>query len=142
MTKKIYNKLVRREIPEIIKESGKSCTYVYLNPSVDEEKDIIVRLLKEKLVEEATEVLEAKTNGQVLEELGDLKEVVDNLLSFISNRSFSIESTEKDIKTLMEAKNIKNGPFWHTVDKDGKKTTGIFGGETRYTKLLSVDDDG
>ena len=66
MNVKVYNKLVRNRIPEIIEASGKSCTCETLS---DER---YIALLNQKLQEEVAEYLESGT----LEELADIGEVM------------------------------------------------------------------
>lgn len=63
---KVYNKLVRDKIPEIIAESGKVCTVETLS-----DEDYMAKL-DEKLNEELAEYQESKS----LEELADLLEVM------------------------------------------------------------------
>ena len=63
---KIYNKLVRDRIPEIIEADGKVCTTEILPD------DRYLRMLDAKLDEELAEYQESKS----LEELADLLEVV------------------------------------------------------------------
>ena len=65
-----YNKLVRDNIPNIIKNSGKKVEYRVLN--IKEYKEA----LKKKLIEEATELLGAKTRFSMMEELADIQEVL------------------------------------------------------------------
>lgn len=66
---KIYNKLVRDKIPQIIEEDGKKCELRIAG------KEELVELLESKLMEEANEFKEAKN----LEELADLMEVIFGL---------------------------------------------------------------
>ena len=66
---KIYNKLVRDNIPAIIKSSGKQCSYE-IAP-----KEERFHLLETKLQEEVSEFLEDKN----LEELADVMEVLFGL---------------------------------------------------------------
>ena len=63
----IYNKLVRDNIPVIIKSNGGKPKYRYLEN--DEE---FKKALKVKLVEEIDELLNAKTEVDAIEELGDI----------------------------------------------------------------------
>ena len=63
---KVYNKLVRDKIPEIIEKSGKTCTIETLT----DEK--YIAMLDAKLTEELEEYQESKS----LEELADLLEVL------------------------------------------------------------------
>ena len=67
--KKLYNKLVRDRIPDIITASGKSCNTAILDA------DDYVRMLDEKLNEEVAEYQESKS----MEELADILEVIDAL---------------------------------------------------------------
>lgn len=66
---KIYNKLVRDKIPEVIRGSGKKCE---VSVVIGKEK---TELLEKKLMEEVNEFLEAKN----LEELADVMEVLVGL---------------------------------------------------------------
>lgn len=66
---KIYNKLVRDNIPEVIKASGKTCEIEIVNEKEKQE------LLEKKLLEEVNEYLEDKN----LEELADVMEVLFGL---------------------------------------------------------------
>lgn len=63
---KVYNKLVRDRIPEIIEDSGKTC----LTTILDEEA--YLHMLDQKLNEELAEYQESKS----IEELADLIEVI------------------------------------------------------------------
>lgn len=66
---KIYNKLVRDKIPQVIESSGKKCD---IHIAGKEEKTL---LLEEKLKEEVGEYLQDKN----LEELADVLEVLVGL---------------------------------------------------------------
>ena len=68
--KRIYNKLVRDNIPQLIKESGRDCTSRILN-----EKEYYDALL-DKIVEE---IEEYRISGNE-EELADVYEVLDCLV--------------------------------------------------------------
>lgn len=91
---KSYNKLVRDKIPEIIRESGKTCTIRY----VDEKGHM--KLLEEKLHEEVSEYIEAKN----LEELADIMEV---LFGLANNLGFS----EEELLKCREHKRNQRGGF-------------------------------
>lgn len=71
---KIYNKLVRDNIPNIIKASGKSCAY--RKASEEERLSYIAR----KLLEETHELVNSHTKESILEELADLTEVIKLLM--------------------------------------------------------------
>ena len=92
--KKIYEKLVRDKIPDIIKNSGKTCEIRIVS---ENEK---YNLLEDKLKEEVNEYLEDKN----LEELADIMEVLFALADSLGY------SKEELIKT-MEKKREKRGGF-------------------------------
>lgn len=94
---KIYNKLVRDKIPEIIEASGKHCTVRVLD---DVE---YVDALKFKMQEELNEFLNADDDHQ-LEELADLVEVIN---SFVRSKGLAIEELEQ----IRKAKHIERGGF-------------------------------
>ncbi|URZ03803.1 nucleoside triphosphate pyrophosphohydrolase [Clostridium felsineum] len=79
---KIYNKLVRDKIPEIIENSGKTFDIHYAK------KEDLIALLEAKLLEESKEFSEDKN----LEELADLMEVI---LGLTSTLGFSEEELIK-----------------------------------------------
>lgn len=85
--RKVYNKLVRDKIPEIIKEDGRECDIEIVSY---EEK---YKLLEVKLQEEVNEYLEDKN----LEELADVMEVLFGLAE-------SLGYSEED---LLKARNKK-----------------------------------
>lgn len=68
-----FNKLVRDNIPEIIKGNGES---VSVSKIVDSG---LKRALKEKLLEETYEVLDSMDSTELIEELADLEEVCEAL---------------------------------------------------------------
>lgn len=74
---KVYNKLVRDNIPSIIEREGKQATYKVLN-----EKDFKI-CLRLKLTEEIHELLaavDASNIDSIIEEVADVMEVLDALL--------------------------------------------------------------
>ena len=85
---KIYNKLIRDKIPEIIEEAGKS----HVTHIADDNEYLIA--LKNKISEEVQEFYE----NPCAEEMGDIMEVLDALAKY-----YNIEKSEVD-----EAKKIKN----------------------------------
>jgi predicted house-cleaning noncanonical NTP pyrophosphatase (MazG superfamily) len=91
---KVYNKLVRDKIPEIIMKSGKSCI---VQRARAEEKS---ELLKAKLREEVKEFLEEEN----IEELADIMEV---LFGLANNLGYS----EEDLIRKREEKREERGGF-------------------------------
>lgn len=80
---KIYNKLVRDKIPEIIAQQGKSVSFRALKG------DELKAALKDKLIEEAYELVNAETEEQIIEEAVDVLEVLYRIIGvFISNGGF------------------------------------------------------
>lgn len=84
-------KLVRDRIPEIIRQQGKT-------PVVEQISGERLRLaLKDKLVEEASELREAG-DDEVIEELADVQEVVDALIEAYGLDRSTVELARKDKK--------------------------------------------
>lgn len=85
--KKIYNKLVRDKIPEIIRKDNKSCSIRIL----DDEEFLIS--LNAKLQEEVNEYLESND----VCELADIEEVIKAILEYknISTQDFEKIRLEK-----------------------------------------------
>lgn len=93
-----YYKLVRDKIPEKISEGGEK-----VRKSKFSGNDLL-RLLKDKLVEESFEVLDAHTREQILEELADVNEVMDTILS-------NIQSDRRELAARQKKKAEKAGRF-------------------------------
>lgn len=94
MSIKIYNKLVRDLIPEIIKETGKLCNTEILSD------EMYIKMLDEKLNEEILEYQESKD----IEEIADILEVI----YAISNaRGYSVIQLEQ----IRKEKADKRGGF-------------------------------
>ncbi|AGX42907.1 nucleoside triphosphate pyrophosphohydrolase [Clostridium saccharobutylicum] len=91
---KIYNKLVRDKIPEIIKRSGKECDIKIVSK---EEK---YEFLELKLQEEVSEFLQDKN----LEELADVMEVLFGLAD-------SLSYSEEELLKARDKKNEERGGF-------------------------------
>ncbi len=91
---KFYNKLVRDNIPEIIKNNGQTA---YLS-ILDEEQ--YYNELKKKLLEETNEFLESSE----VEELADIVEVVDALAK-------AQGSSLENVIEIKNKKSSKNGKF-------------------------------
>ncbi len=94
MNKKIYNKLIRDNIPDIIEAGGKKCTVKTV------EGDELVKLLNEKLQEEVDEYIASND----IEELADIMEVVHSILH---NRGVTVE----ELETIRLKKKEERGGF-------------------------------
>ena len=94
MKTKIYNKLVRDRIPEIIKSDGKICVTEILSDAQ------YLEMLDAKLNEELAEYQESKS----LEELADLMEV---MRAVVNARGWTWEQLEK----VRQEKAAKRGGF-------------------------------
>ena len=93
-----YNKLVRDKIPEHIRQRGESVTTAQLHD------DALLRALREKLVEEAYELLDAKDQQSIVAELADIREVIDSLIQ-------KLGVPEKEVAEEQEQKRHKRGGF-------------------------------
>ena len=98
MNRKTYNKLIRDKIPEIIRKNNAVPKISELN---DEQFKIA---LKEKLAEEAKELLEAKTQEEILNELSDVLQLIE---SIAINNNLSVSYIEKQ----KEKKKQERGAF-------------------------------
>lgn len=88
-------KLVRDKIPEIVKDNG---TFAVLDNNE-------YRLsLRQKLVEEAKEVEKAESRANLVEELGDLEEVLRAILTDAS-------ITYEEMDSIRQSKIIQRGKF-------------------------------
>ena len=94
MSAKLYHKLVRDRIPEIIEADGKTCICEALS------QEDYLRLLDEKLNEELAEYQESKS----LEELADLLEVMQ---AVVKARDWTVEELEQ----VRAEKAAKRGGF-------------------------------
>ena len=95
--RKIYNKLVRDRIPEIIQQNSGRCEIATYTASE------FRHALKEKLVEEAQEIVQTDENS-LLEELADLYEVIDALMELY-------EIDIEEIKAVQSRKRDNRGGF-------------------------------
>ena len=91
---KIYNKLVRDNIPQIIENSGKTCKTRVLNDGE------YVEQLNVKLSEEIAEYLQS---GEVVE----LADVVEVALALANVKGF----TDEQFEAIRKEKAAKNGAF-------------------------------
>lgn len=94
---RIYNKLVRDKIPNIIKGNGETPVVKILN-EVEYKKE-----LEKKLYEEYKEVIESTGDDRV-EELADMIEVI-RALANLENKDLN------DVMAIADKKNEKRGAF-------------------------------
>lgn len=98
MERKVFNKLVRDKIPEMLDKNGGQTETKILN------QEEYIKCLYEKLGEECEEVISAPSRKDLVEELADLYEVV---LSLIKVKNISME----EIETTRIQKREKRGGF-------------------------------
>jgi predicted house-cleaning noncanonical NTP pyrophosphatase (MazG superfamily) len=85
-----YNKLVRDKIPQIIESNGKVFSTKVLN------HEDYIKYLKLKAYEELDEYCAAETDGEAVEELADLLEVICALAKQHGSSIEEVESVRKD----------------------------------------------
>ena len=102
MERKIYQKLVRDRIPEIMRSQG-SVPEVRMLDDAEYKK-----FLRLKTVEEAGEVNAAKTREQMVKELGDVLEVLEAVME---NEGISAE----EVQMLKAKRKIERGGFHDRV---------------------------
>jgi len=97
--KKIYNKLVRDHIPEIIRQDKAEPKIRILEPA-----EYLSELFK-KLEEEIKEAVMAKDDKQeLMKELGDVYEVIEAIMGY-----YEIDKVE--VMKLKDERKIKRGGF-------------------------------
>jgi predicted house-cleaning noncanonical NTP pyrophosphatase (MazG superfamily) len=107
-----FEKLIRDKLLEDIKSKGIKATQLIID------QNEYIKYLKEKLVEEASEVLEAKNDAELLEELADVLEIMITL-SHACHVPFE----------LIESARLKK-----------KEAKGGFEGKT-YVKFVEVEEN-
>ena len=95
--KKRFEKLVRDRIPEIIDQNGQKCCTTYVTG------DELNQALKEKLVEEASEVANA-FDKELITELADILEVIDALCKLN-------QINQETLNQIRAEKNRQRGSF-------------------------------
>jgi predicted house-cleaning noncanonical NTP pyrophosphatase (MazG superfamily) len=85
-----YNKLVRDKIPQIIENTGNKFSTEFLN---DQE---YIKYLKEKSYEELDEYCSAESNGEAVEELADLLEIIYALAKHHDSSIEEVEAVRKE----------------------------------------------
>jgi predicted house-cleaning noncanonical NTP pyrophosphatase (MazG superfamily) len=108
-----YNKLIRDLIPEIISADNATPKISILS---DEQFSLA---LKQKVVEEAMELLEAKGREDILGELADLLELVDAIQ--ISENITAADVADKKFQKRLKRGGFDKKLFLEFVDEADKK---------------------
>jgi len=95
---KKYKKLIRDKIGEIIEKDGEIPFLKVLN------KREFLKELKRKILEEAKELIKAKTKKEMLNEIVDIQELIDNLI-------LELNFKKSEIKKAQKIKRKKRGGF-------------------------------
>ena len=98
-----YDKLVRDNIPHIIASNGDTCSARVITDPAEFDKEI-----KCKILEEASELIEADSREDFLKEYADLMIALDALTA-------SMEISEADITIAMKESVNKKGLFKRKV---------------------------
>ncbi|CBE67513.1 MAG: nucleoside triphosphate pyrophosphohydrolase [Candidatus Methylomirabilis oxygeniifera] len=93
-----YNKIVRDKIPEIIAKRGERAKIIHLRG------DALVTALRQKLVEEAFEAVDARSGDDLVGELADVSEVIDALCR-------ALKVSDPHLKAVQLEKRQKRGGF-------------------------------
>jgi len=93
-----YPKLIRDRIPEIILADGRKVD----TRTLDDEE--FLQYLLKKITEEAQELENATTDSNILEEIADVREILDSILEL---KSVSPE----EIQAIQDEKRQKRGGF-------------------------------
>jgi predicted house-cleaning noncanonical NTP pyrophosphatase (MazG superfamily) len=96
--KREFNKLVRDKVPSNIEQGGEIANKATISG------EFLIRALREKLVEEAFEALDAIDQDSIIGELADVNEVIDGILSHIG-------ASREDMMQRQKKKREKAGGF-------------------------------
>lgn len=96
--KKIYNKLIRDRIPEIIAADGATCELKTLN------NEEFIQALSEKLIEEAQEFSQAQGKKEQIKELADVMEIIKTLQK-------ELDINPHEVEEVRQARQYKRGGF-------------------------------
>lgn len=132
--KKEFDKLVRDNVPSNIERGGE---YVVKTSLTGEYK---LKALRQKLIEESFEVLDSSLQNTIIEELADVNEVIDEILSMLNVSRDELQEYQKRKRqkaggfkkgyVLLETKNPP------PTEKEAKDTRALLGNE----KDLNVRD--
>lgn len=108
-----YNKLVRDKVPSIIENSGHKANFRVLN------EDEYTHALKDKLIEETYELINAIKRSEIIEELADIATV---LMSIMSDYGITEETVIDTANKKAEEKGLfTQGYFLKSVERGNKK---------------------
>ena len=93
-----YNKLIRDRILEIIEADGEKPYFRILN------KKEYLKEIKRKILEETKELIKAKNKKEIINEIVDIQELIDVLISELGLTKLNIQKHQK-------IKNKKRGGF-------------------------------
>lgn len=97
-----YNKLVRDKIPHVIESTGK----LYRTRTLDNLE--YINELKVKLGEEVSEYISAENEGQAIEELADVLEIIHALAKIHGK-------TIEDVEKVRHEKELERGGFQERI---------------------------
>jgi len=95
---KKYNKLIRDRILKIIKADEEKPYFRILN------KKEYLKEIKKKIIEEARELIKAKNKKEIINEIVDIQELIDVLISELGLTKLKIQKHQK-------TKNKRRGGF-------------------------------
>ena len=84
-----FDKLVRNNVPKLVYEENGDLDYFNLKG------EQCVKVLKDKIVEEATEVFEAETKEETADEIGDVLDVIDAIMKAMNITKEEVEASRK-----------------------------------------------
>ncbi len=119
MKKVYYNKLIRDKIPERIKEHGGDFRIKTLS-----KRDFLEELIK-KVGEESDGLLSAKNKKGIVEELGDVLDVIDEIKKTLKIKSSELAGSRKEAF-------IRKGGFRKKIFLVWSSDTGYKSNERKY----------
>ncbi|MEZ4104391.1 MAG: nucleoside triphosphate pyrophosphohydrolase [Candidatus Paceibacterota bacterium] len=99
VTRIYYNKLVRDNIPDMIKAKRKNCEVVQLTDMQEYQQELF-----KKIKEEATSLSMARTKKEFLGEYADLMMVLNTIMQ-------QLEITPEEVRNVKEDNNLKKGAY-------------------------------
>jgi predicted house-cleaning noncanonical NTP pyrophosphatase (MazG superfamily) len=105
-----FNKLVRDTAVEKMQNEGITVDFIQLH------KDELLMHLKNKLIEETHEVVEAVSNCELGEELADVIDIIEAICNIANINDENIEKNRK--KKFKERGGFKSGIFVYSIEVD------------------------